>query len=123
MFRAPRSKLKVECRIYQARVIMFKYAKKLIGNTYPNLTKNTVAYAEGTIRLIPKGHLAVVFFNRNGLSYGTIAHEMDHVANCLLARRGVKTIECSLDMATDGEEQHADILEELVDSFHKKYGP
>lgn len=116
------SRLKVECRIFDTRRAMLVEAKKFTQDLYPNLGKDTMAYCEPTLKLMPsKSYLAVVFFNRNDWSHGIIAHEFDHCANALMYRCGVRQIPCSLDMATDLEEEHCYIMESLVDAFHKKY--
>lgn len=118
----PRSRLKVECRIYEDRKSMLKDARIFTRGLYSNLGKDTVAYCEPTLKLIPAGYLCVIFLNRADWSYGTIAHEMDHAANALMWRRGMRQIPCNLDMATPEEEQHADIMGELLDAFLAKYG-
>lgn len=117
----PGSRLKVECRIYKTRSDMLVATKKFTRNLYPNVGKDTMAYCEPTLRLLPnKQHLAVIFFNENDWTIGIVAHEMDHAANALMWRRGMRSIPCNLDMATEEEETHAEIMGELVDAFFKK---
>lgn len=120
-FRPPGTKLKVECRVYPTSQAMVAAARKFIGGRYMNVTRNTAAYCEGTVDLIPEGRLAVIFFCQKFLSYGTIAHEFYHAANCLMARRGHDSVPCSLDEATDLEESVAYIMGDMVDIFVKEY--
>jgi len=116
------SRLKVECRIYPTRKDMLAATRKFIHKRYNNVGKTTAAYCEGTKDLLPsKQHLAVVFFNKNDLTHGIIAHEFDHVANCLMYRWGYRTLPVSIDEATEIEEKHCYIVQDLVDAFHKRF--
>lgn len=115
------SRLRTECRIYENRKQMLKAARAHTRGEYPNLGKDTMAYCEGTLHLTPSNRFAVVFLNRKDISLGIVAHELDHAANCLMYRRGVRSIPCSIDMASDVEEQHCYLLGELLDGFHKKF--
>ena len=121
-FTAPGSRLKVECLIYQTGAAMVRQARKLSGDN-PNINKSTGAYTETDLELIPKGHLAIIFFNRKDWTYGILAHEMSHAANGFLSRKHIDWIRCTTKIATTGEERHADIMGNLVDAFLKKYEP
>lgn len=100
---------------------MFMAVQALCGNTYPNVTPDILAYAEGTPGLIPKRLLAIVFFCETHLTEGIVAHEMLHVATYQMYRNGSRKLELHEDVASSDEEKHADILEDLVDNFYKQY--
>ncbi len=71
-------------------------------------------------RLIKVGRGAVIYFNRKHLSHGIIAHEMDHAAFGMMARRKVKQIKCDAEGAAEHEETHAYLVQDLVEGFYKK---
>jgi len=113
--------LLTECRVYENRTQMRLAAKKFVRGMYSNVTRDTMAYCEGTPSLLPKNRLAVIFLNRRDMTLGMVAHELDHAANCLMARRGMRLLPISIDEATPEEEMHCSILEDLLNAFHSKY--
>lgn len=86
------------------------------------VANNTMAYCCTYGKLIPKGHAAIIYFSKPHLTRGNVAHEMAHAAFSILARRKVKSIECTTEAAGDNEEVLCYIVGELVDRFYKRFG-
>lgn len=112
------SRLKVECRIYESQREMLRDARKRPHSF--SIANDTQALCDTDF--IPKGHLARVFFCRTHISRGVIAHEMLHAAFGLLARRRVKSIDCTTKAASKDEEDLCYVMDSLVDRFYKKFG-
>ncbi len=112
------SKLKVQCRIYDSQREMLQGIRK----AKVTISNDTVAYCSSERRKMPKSHVAIVFFSRTHLTRGTVAHEFVHAGFSILARRKVKSIECTTENAPLDEERLAGITGDLVDAFYKKRG-
>ena len=115
------SRLKVECRVYDThRMMMAAIRKDHARGGQSGAANDTYALTCTDPTLIPKGHGAVVYFYTKGITPGRIAHEFDHAAFAILARRRIKHVECSTAGAADHEDDHAYVVQDLVDGFYKK---
>lgn len=114
--RARGSRLKVQVHVYESHRAMLVAARK-----NGSISDDTAAFCEGDPSAIPRGHFAVIFFCRPHLTHGIVAHEMDHAAYCLMARRGIKVVKFHSDKPTPEEEMHATITGDLVDEFHRRF--
>lgn len=111
----PKSRLKVECRIYPTQRAMHKAARHAGG-----ISNDTLAYCECGIGEIPKKHLAIVYFSETHLDPDTVAHEFTHASLSYFARKKCKAIPCTTDRAEKLEEDFCYVLGALVGRFYKK---
>ena len=87
----------------------------------PGVANNTIAYCNTSKSVIGR-HAAVVYFCKPHLSVGVVAHEMTHAAFAVLARRKVKSIECSTEEPAEHEEELCYLVQDLTDQFYKRFG-
>lgn len=113
----PNSRLRVQCRVYPSRRAMHRAIR-----VDTQVSSDCEAYCATFKDSMPRGTVAVVYFNKNDLTIGTVAHEFTHAGLAIMARRRIASIPCTTEFAPAAEEQLADIIGEMTDSFKSKYG-
>jgi hypothetical protein len=113
------SRMKVVCRLYETQRAMLEGVRRF---EIAGIANDTLAYCATQRSLMPPGTAAIVYFCRPHLSRGTIAHELDHAAFAIMARRRTRAIPCTTEQAPREEEAHAYLLGDLIDAFHKRLG-
>lgn len=117
-----KSSLRVECRIYDRHADMMRAIREdNARGGESGVSRNTAAFCCAFRSVVPSSRVAIVYFCKRHISIGVVAHEFSHVAFSLLARRGVKRVECTTEHAPIEEEVHATVLGDLVDGFYKLY--
>jgi len=118
-FRAPGTKLKVECRIYPSQREMLRAIRK---DRIGGIANDTMAYCATQRARMPAGKAAIIYFSKTHLTRGIVAHEMIHATLAILARQKVRSVPCTTEDAPDVEERLAGLAGDLVDEFYKRYG-
>lgn len=113
------SRLKVEARIYPTQREMLAAIRK---DHISGIANNTMAFCATERKRMKKGFAAIVYFSKTHITHGTVSHEFDHAAFAVMARRRVGSIPCTTEDAPKHEEDHATLVEEMVEAFHKQYG-
>lgn len=115
--RIPRSRMRIECRIFPKRNAMLQGIREDviggIGNSTVALTVTNTRSTRGD-----KNIASVVFFAKPTMDSDTVAHEMLHAAMNIMERRRKKS---AMLIAFDDktEEELACLVGSLVGSFNK----
>lgn len=116
--RNDKQRFRVLIRIYKTRKEMIAAAPSC--ETLQKL-KDADGYCCGCRATQPKGVYATVYMHKRMVTPVIVAHEMTHVALCILARKGVKQVICATEDAAPGEERLAILVGGLVGSFWDGY--
>lgn len=119
----PSSRMKIECRVYATqRDMLVAIRKDGAKGSMSGVANNTMAYCCTYKDLIPAGHAAIIYFSKPHLTRGNVAHEMTHAGFSVLARRKIKSVECTTESAGKNEEALCYLVGDLVDRFYKRFG-
>lgn len=107
---------------FAVTVNIFDTRRQMLKHLYPDeKVKTAEAFCCGHREHLPPGMHAAVYFNRADLCEETVAHEMVHAALCVLARKGVRSIECNAEFSVAHEERFARAVDSLVAGFRDGY--